>query len=133
MPHTTTIAHSSPVTITGTWEGALYSAHGQQARHFVLHQSARGAQSTVSAGPLGAGPLGAGPLGGSGMTLVVDDSEPEPLHLLDGTTRVLVGLAERAQLLIEARLRGDGMVGHWVQRDGEGRVQGEGELVAGRV
>ncbi|MBA3919030.1 MAG: hypothetical protein C0516_10650 [Gemmatimonas sp.] len=128
MPHTTTIAHSSPVTITGTWEGALYSAHGQQARHFVLHQSARGAQSTVSAGPLGAGPFG-----GSGMTLVVDDSEPEPLHLLDGTTRVLVGLAERAQLLIEARLRGDNMVGHWVQRDGDGRVQGEGELVAGRV
>lgn len=128
MPHTTTIAHSSPVTITGTWEGALYSAHGQQARHFVLHQPARGAQSTVSAGALGVGPMG-----GGGMTLVVDDSEPEPLQLLDGTTRVLVGLAERAQLLIEARLRGDGMVGHWVQRDGEGRVQGEGELVAGRV
>ena len=123
MPHTTTIAHSSPVTITGTWEGALYSAHGQQARHFVLHQPARGAKNTASAG------LNSG----SGMTLVVDDSEPEPLQLLDGTTRVLVGLAERAQLLIEARLRGDGMVGHWVQRDGEGRVQGEGELVAGRV
>ncbi|MBL0889401.1 MAG: hypothetical protein K2Y26_04575 [Gemmatimonadaceae bacterium] len=123
MPHSTTIAHSTPVTITGTWEGALYSAHGQQARHFVLYQPARGAQSTLSAGPLG----------NCGITLVVDDSEPEPLQLLDGTTRVLVALAERAQLLIEARLRGDNMVGHWVQRDGDGRVQGEGELVAGRV
>ena len=103
MPHSTTIAHSTPVTITGTWEGALYSAHGQQARHFVLYQPARGAQSTLSAGPLG----------NCGITLVA--------------------LAERAQLLIEARLRGDNMVGHWVQRDGDGRVQGEGELVAGRV
>jgi hypothetical protein len=128
MPHTTTVAHRSPVTITGTWEGALYCAHGQQARHFVLRQTARGAQSAEAAGAVGGGDLI-----GSGMTLVIDDSEPEPLQLLDGTTRVLVGLAERAQLLIEARLRGDDMVGHWVQRDGNGRVQGEGELVAGRV
>ena len=123
MPHTTTVAHGSPVTITGTWEGALYSAHGQQARHFVLHQPTRGVQCTSSAGPMGS----------SGMTLALDHSEPEPLQLLDGTARVLVGLAERTQLLIEARLRGDDMVGHWVQRDGDGRVQGEGELVAGRV
>ncbi|MBL0938705.1 MAG: hypothetical protein IBJ03_07410 [Gemmatimonadaceae bacterium] len=119
QPTTQSITTSSPVTISGCWEGALYSAHGSQARHFVLHQPTRSETVTTYVG--------------SGITLVVDNGEPEPVQLLDGAARSMVALAERAHLLIEARLRGDGMVGHWVRRGDDGNVEEEGELVAGRV
>jgi hypothetical protein len=61
--------------------------------------------------------------------------------LLEGADRSFVALAEGpadpqsgriAQLLLEARVLGDRLVGHWLRRDACGEVVAEGQLVGSR-
>ena len=107
-------------TITGTWTGALISDDGQRT-HFALNQPSH---SVMHATPV-----------------VSIDGAITSAQLLEGAARSFVTLAEGprdpqsgrlAQLLLEARVLGDRLVGRWLRRDACGEVVAEGQLVGTR-
>lgn len=111
-------------TITGCWQGALIPDHGGRALPFALQQCAR------EVSPIG------------GITLALGGGASVPARLLEGASHALVALADDtrdpesgalAQLLLEARLAGDHLVGHWMRRDANGRVVATGQLTASRA
>ena len=111
-------------TITGCWEGALLSDHGGAPTAFALVQPAH--ELTPKCG----------------TTLSLGGGASFPARLPDGTARVLVAFVEGARdpesgevvgLLLEARVRGDRMVGSWMRRDEAGHVLASGHLTAGRA
>lgn len=78
----------------------------------------------------------------SGVTLALAGGASMPARLLEGASHAMVALAEGtrdpdsgalAQLLLEARLAGDHLVGHWMRRDADGRVTATGQLTATRA
>jgi len=108
-------APMSPLMTTGCWEGAMISEQGGEPTHFALHQPPRDHA------------------GRPAMTIALADAPPEPINLLDGASRTLVGLVERTQLLIEARVRSGRLVGRWLRRDSGGSIVASGPLVASRA
>lgn len=109
-------------TITGTWEGTLISDDGTRRTRFALTQPPH---ATASVGPEFS-------IGGASTRT----------RLLDGAARSFVALAESpadassgrfAQLLLEARVLGDRLVGRWLRRDECGHVVAAGTLSAGRA
>lgn len=110
------------LSITGYWEGALLSDQGATAVPFKLQQPPR-ARAPVS-----------------GPQFRLGNDAAIPAQLLDGAARAFVALVEKrdpvsgrlAQLLVDARLRGDALVGRWLRRDHDGHIVGSGELTAGR-
>lgn len=113
------------ISITGCWEGTLVSDQGGAALPFSLQQPPR---SLTPA---------------SGTQLRVGGESAGAATLLDGATRAIVALLDDtrdpgsgrlAQLLVDARVRGDGLVGWWLRRDSEdGHVLGSGTLSAIRT
>ena len=102
----------------------MISDHGGVATAFALTQPARELSPTA------------------GTTLTFAGGAPFPARLLDGTARALVALVEDARdpetggpvgLLLDARIGGDRMVGHWTRRDAAGHVLASGYLTAGRA
>ena len=111
------------VSITGCWTGALLSDQGGAALPFFLNQPARG--------------LGVA----SGPTFRVGSEPSTTARLLDGASRAIVALlddtrdpasGQLAQLLVDARVRGNQLVGRWWRRDETGQVLGSGALSAER-
>ena len=107
-------------TITGTWRGALISEDGRRVQ-FALNQPSH---SVVDAGPV----------------LSINGARARA-RLLEGASRSFVALADGpadpqsgrlAQLLLEARVLGNRLVGHWLRRDSHGDVVAEGRLVGTR-
>ena len=107
-------------TITGSWKGALISEDGQRTR-FALDQPSH---ALWNAAPV----------------FSIDGADTNA-QLLEGAERSFVALAEGprdprsgrfAQLLLEARVLGDRLVGHWLRRDSCGEVVAEGQLVGRR-
>lgn len=111
------------ISITGCWEGALLSDQGGAALPFSLTQPHR-------APALDCGPR---------VRIGTDDAHPA--KLLDGAARTIVALVDEtdpvsgrlAQLLVDARVRGDRLVGRWLRRDLEGQVFASGPLSATRI
>jgi hypothetical protein len=112
------------ISITGCWEGALISDQGGSAMPFSLRQPPR-SLSTVD-----------------GPTLRIGTEKALSTRVLDGAARTIVALAEGtrdpesgglAQLLVDARVRGDQLIGRWLRRDEQGRVLASGQLSAGRT
>ena len=111
-------------TITGCWEGALVPDHGGMATSFALRQPAHELKPVA------------------GITLTLSGGASIPAQLLDGAPRAIVALADNAsdpesgglaQLLLEGRVFGDRLVGHWMRRDATGRVLSSGHLTASRA
>ncbi|MES2524470.1 MAG: hypothetical protein V4617_17355 [Gemmatimonadota bacterium] len=110
-------------TITGCWKGALIPDAGGSETTFALSQPPRSLTPT------------------SGTTLVLGGGVSTPARLLEGATQALVALVEdhldnegsAAGLLLEARVRGDRMVGSWMRRAPDGSVVGSGRLTAIRT
>ncbi|MBP6773468.1 MAG: hypothetical protein KA154_10755 [Gemmatimonadaceae bacterium] len=109
------------ISITGCWEGTLVSDQGGATLPFSLHHPARTASAAHS-------PM---------MRFGTDDANCA--RLLDGAARAFVALVDGtrdpvsgrlAQLLVDARVRGDQLIGRWWRRDEEGRVIGSGGLAA---
>jgi hypothetical protein len=106
-------------TITGTWKGALISDDGQRTR-FALDQPSH---MQMNAAPV----------------FSIDGANASA-QLLEGAARSFVTLAEPvdpqsgrlAQLLLEARVFGDRLVGHWLRRNACGEVVAEGQLIGVR-
>jgi hypothetical protein len=112
------------ISITGCWEGALLTDHGGFTLPFSLQQPPRT------------------PLAPTGPTLRIGADNNTATRLLDGAAQAIVALVDGthdpvtgriAQLLFDARVRGDRLVGHWVQRDDQGHVLQSGQLSAGRI
>ena len=108
-------------TITGCWEGALITDDGTRETRFALRQPSH---AVTDAGPV-----------------FSFDGTSTPTRLLDGASRSFVALADTpvdpvsgriAQLLLEARVLGDRLVGRWIRRDGAGHVVARGVLRAAR-
>ncbi len=113
------------ISITGCWEGTLLSDQGGAAQPFSLQQPPR----SVTPDSL--------------PRMRVGSDAASPARLLDGAARAIVALLDDtrdpgsgrlAQLIVEARVRGDGLVGWWLRRDSEdGHVLGSGSLSAVRT
>ena len=111
------------ISITGCWEGALLSDQGGAALPFSLTQPHRGAAAD------------------SGPRVRIGTDDAHPARLLDGAERNIVALVDErdpvsgriAQLLVDARVRGDRLVGHWLRRDLEGHIFASGHLSATRI
>ena len=112
------------ISITGCWEGALLSDQGGAALPFSLLQPHRALASE------------------SGPRLRIGTADATPARLLDGAARTIVALVDEArdpvsgrlaQLLVDARVRGDRLVGTWLRRDIEGQVYASGPLSATRI
>lgn len=105
----------SSLMTTGCWEGAMIPEQGGEPTHFALRQPPRDGAMRPA------------------MTLALADAAPEPVNLLEGAARTLVGLVESTQLLIEARIRSGRLVGRWLRRDARGTVVASGALIASRA
>lgn len=112
------------ISITGCWEGALLSDQGGFALPFSLRQPSREARPA------------------SEPTLRVGDDAAVRTTVLDGASHSIVALAEStrdpisgrlAQLLVDARVHGDRLVGRWLRRDADGCIIASGALSAGRT
>ena len=111
------------ISITGCWEGALLSDQGGAALPFSLTQPHRALASEC------------------GPRLRIGTHESAPAKLLDGAARAIVALVDDQdpvsgrldQLLVDARVRGDRLVGRWLRRDLEGQVFASGPLSATRI
>lgn len=121
--------------ITGSWEGALLSDQNGHSVPFSLQQSAF---SLATATPSAA----------NGMHVQIGSHSPAPAQLLDAASRSIVALVDasdasdandglpddaRGQWLMDARLRGNQLVGHWVRRDPHGHILGTGQLSAAKI
>jgi len=111
------------ISITGCWEGALLSDQGGAALPFSLTQPHRA------------------PAADCGPRVRIGTDDSHPARLLDGAARTIVALVDErdpvsgqlAQLLVDARVRGDRLVGRWLRRDLEGQVFASGPLSATRI
>ena len=111
------------ISITGCWEGALLSDQGGAALPFLLLQPHRA------------------PATDCGPRLRIGSDDAAPARLLDGAARAIVAMVDErdpvsgrlAQLLVDARVRGDRLVGHWFRRDFDGQVFASGPLSATRI
>ena len=111
------------ISITGCWEGALLSDQGGAALPFSLTQPHRA------------------PASDCGPRLRIGTHAAAPAQLLDGAARTIVALVDDQdpvsgrleQLLVDARVRGDRLVGRWLRRDLEGQVFASGPLSATRI
>ena len=110
--------------ITGCWAGALLSDHGAGALPFSLKQPPRALSAT------------------SGPEFRIGTCVATSARLLDGAARVFVALVDDvrdpvsgrlAQFLVDARVRGDKLVGRWLRRDDQGRILESGQIEANRV
>ena len=115
--------------VTGNWEGTLMSNDGAE-EPFVLSQ-ATAMGDTMSAMAFNS----------MRFAITLDGEKCSTLRLLEGARSVLVALADAVpnpisgrceRLLVEARVRGDRMVGQWLRRDDAGVVCGAGSLSAMR-
>jgi hypothetical protein len=111
------------LSITGCWEGTLLSDQGDVALPFSLRQPPRALTPVRT------------------PTIRVGSDAALPTTVLDGTSHAIVALADEsldpttgdmARLLVDARVRGDRLVGRWLRRDHAGRVLATGSLSAGR-
>lgn len=109
--------------ITGSWEGTLISDDGARAA-FLLSQAASPAHADS--------PVPA---------ITIEGGVRAAMRMLEGARNVIVALADAipdpisgrpAQLLFNARVRGDQMVGQWTRRDGNGVVESAGRIAAVR-
>ncbi|HEY0928754.1 MAG TPA: hypothetical protein VGE27_02445 [Gemmatimonas sp.] len=112
----------APFSLSGPWQGALTADEGGETTSFSLQPSRSLNPSTTST-----------MVPFMGLTITVADAAPEPVQLLDGAQRALVGLVEGAQLLFDARVRGGRLVGQWWRRDAAGDVIAHGSLDAAAV
>ena len=112
------------LSITGCWEGALLSEQGGIALPFTLRQPPRALSLA------------------SGPQVRIGTHDAAPTRLLDGAARAFVALVDEArdpvsgrlaQLLVDARVHGDRLVGRWLRRDDEGHIVDSGMVEAGRV
>lgn len=112
------------ISITGCWEGALLSDQGGASLPFSLMQPQRALAQE------------------SGPRMRIGTDAATPARLLDGAARTIVALVDEtrdpesgrpAQLLVDARVRGDRLVGRWLRRDPEGQVFASGPLSATRI
>ena len=131
--------------ITGTWIGALVSADGLRETPFSLSQPGYMQDCLVRDG-LGQDRLFHDRQVQDGLApqtfapaITIAGSAPIVMRLLEGADTALVALADLvpdptsgvlAQLLLEARLRGDRLVGNWLRRDASGVMLSRGTLVA---
>ena len=114
-----------PISITGCWEGTLLSDQGGAALPFSLQQPPRSLTPATS------------------TQLRIGSEAATPARILDGAARAIVALLDDtrdpgsgrlAQLIVEARVRGDGLVGWWTRRSADdGQVLGSGSLSAVRT
>lgn len=111
-------------TITGCWKGALVPDSGGIATAFALSQPAHELKPAA------------------GVTLSLAGGSYMPARLLEAAPRAMVALADdsrdpvsgcAAKLLLEGRVQGDHLVGHWTRRDETGRVLSSGHLTASRI
>lgn len=109
----------APLSLSRPWRGALIAEEGGERTAFSLHPSGTAPASSSTTVPL------------FGLTITMADAAPQPVHLLDGAPRALVGLVESAQLLFDARVRSGRLMGRWWRRDASGEVIAQGELEAG--
>ncbi|BAH37520.1 MAG TPA: hypothetical protein DGD08_15210 [Gemmatimonas aurantiaca] len=112
----------APLSLSSPWQGALTADEGGETTSFSLHPTRTGQTVPTSATV----PL-------LGLSITVADAAPEPVQLLDGAQRALVGLVEGARLMFDARVRGGRLVGHWWRRDAAGDVVAHGSLDAAAV
>jgi len=114
--------------MTGTWNGALISDDGRLETQFSLSQPVFDSGTFADTGAF----LPAMTIGGCTAASV---------RLLDGARSALVALADAvpdpasgslAQVLLEVRVLGDSLVGHWLRRDANGVKLSAGRLVAVR-
>jgi hypothetical protein len=112
------------LSITGCWEGARLSDQGGMALPFTLQQPPRALSLT------------------SGPQVRIGTHDAAATRLLDGAARAFVALVDEArdpvsgrlaQLLLDARVRGDRLVGQWFRRDDQGHIVDSGMVEAGRV
>jgi hypothetical protein len=114
--------------MTGTWYGALISEDGGLETKFSLSQP--GFPSGAIADARVTGPV-----------MTINGYAAASVRLLDGARSALVALAEAvpdpasgslAQVLLDVRMLGDRLVGHWQRRDANGVMLSGGKLVAVR-
>ena len=113
--------------MTGTWNGALISADGRLETKFSLSQPG------FSVGM---------PAGAASPAMTINGGAATSVRLLEGARSALVALADAvpdpvsgslAQVLLDVRMLGDRLVGHWLRRDANGVMLSEGRLVAVRT
>ena len=112
--------------MTGTWNGALISEDGRLETKFSLSQPG----------------FTTGTLADARMLLpamTINGRAAVSVRLLEGARNVLVALADAvpdpasgslAQVLLDVRVLGDHLVGHWLRRDANGVMLSAGKLVA---
>lgn len=115
--------------LAGNWEGTLTSDDGAQA-HFSLSQTAfASVVTTISAADV------------TPLAITIQGGKRAAMRLLEGAKNVLVAIADAVpdpisgrpvQLLFDARVRGDRMVGQWLRRDCDGVIQAMGRIAAVR-
>jgi len=113
------------LSITGCWEGTLMSDQDGVALPFALQQSPRSLAAI------------------NGTQMRIGTEASSPARLIDGASRAIVALLDDtrdpgsgklAQLVVDARVRGDALIGGWLRRDREsGHVLGSGTLSAVRI
>jgi hypothetical protein len=115
--------------IAGTWNGALISEDGCLETQFSLSHPGFVTGALADTRSL----LPAMSINGRAAVSV---------RLLEGTRSALVALAEAvpdpvsgslAQVLLDARMLGDKLVGHWLRRDANGVMLSGGKLIAVRA
>jgi hypothetical protein len=111
----------APLSLSSPWRGALTADEGGETTSFSLQPTRSSGTTTSATVPL------------MGLTITVADAAPEPVQLLDGAQRAVVGLVEGARLLFDARVLGGRLVGHWWRRDAAGVVVAHGSLDAAAV
>lgn len=114
----------------GTWNGELISEDGRLETKFSLsHPGFSAGLAAENAEPA------------SGPAMTIDGLDATSVRLLDGARSALVALADSvpdptsgslAQVLLDARVLGDKLVGRWLRRDANGVMLGGGRLVAVR-
>lgn len=118
----------SAMIITGCWEGALRSDQSGQSLPFAMQQ------------------IPVAPTSASAMRLRIGNHYNAPARLLDGASHSMVALIDagdtvpgspadgsEGQWLVDARVRGDRLIGRWVRRDTEGHILGTGQLSAAKI
>ncbi|MBC8087748.1 MAG: hypothetical protein H7Z40_10820 [Phycisphaerae bacterium] len=115
--------------ISGTWTGALISEDGRLETQFSLSQP-----RVVGGGQTD--PRSLQP------AMTINGRAAASVRLLEGARHALVALAEAvpdpapgslAQVLLDVRVLGDRLVGHWLGRDANGVMLSAGKLVAVRA
>lgn len=113
----------------GTWNGELISEDGRLETKFSISHPGYSTGISTESTPA------------SGPAMTIGGRDAASVRLLDGARSVLVALADAvpdpasgsmAQVLLDARILGDKLVGRWLRRDANGVMLGGGRLVAVR-